>query len=130
MRVTHLTARARGQRKVRIGQVVSNKMQKTIVVRVVRRVRHPLYERIVTQANSFKAHDERNEAKIGDWVKIMETRPISKDKRWRFVEIVKRASTAPPVPGQEPAQTRVSEKRTTKEGASPAPQATKEPDRP
>lgn len=91
----------RGQRKTRIGQVVSSKMQKTIVVRVVRRVRHRLYERVLRQASSFKVHDERNEAKVGDWVKIMETRPLSKDKRWRLVEILRRASTAPAISGEE-----------------------------
>lgn len=90
--------RARAQRKVRVGVVTSNRMQKTIVVRVVRQVQHPKYNRVISQANSFKAHDERNDAKIGDWVKIMETRPLSKDKRWRLVEILKRASSAPPVP--------------------------------
>ena len=93
----------RAERKTRVGLVTSNKMQKTIVVRVNRRVRHPKYNRVITQANAFKAHDERNEAKIGDWVKIMETRPLSKDKRWRLVEILKRASSAPPVPGTEEA---------------------------
>jgi small subunit ribosomal protein S17 len=95
------TTTRRGQRKTRTGQVVSNKMQKTIVVRVVRRVRHRLYERVLRQATSFKVHDERNEAKVGDWVKIMETRPLSKDKRWRLVEILRRASTAPALPGED-----------------------------
>ena len=95
-------AETRGKRKVRVGQVVSNKMQKTIVVRVDRQVRHPRYERVVRTASSFKVHDERNEAKPGDWVRIMETRPLSKDKRWRLVEIMKRASGSPPVPGEEP----------------------------
>ena len=91
----------RSNRKVRVGVVTSNKMQKTIVVRITRFVRHPAYGRVVHQANSFKAHDETNQAKIGDVVKIMETRPLSKDKRWRLVEIVKQASSAPPVPGTE-----------------------------
>jgi small subunit ribosomal protein S17 len=89
---------SRGQRKIRLGIVTSNKMQKTIVVQVRQLTRHPLYERIVPRTNSFKAHDEKSEAKPGDWVKIMETRPLSKDKRWRLIEIVQRASTAPPVP--------------------------------
>lgn len=84
----------RGHRKVRIGQVVSDKMQKTIVVRVVRKARHPLYERVIQRSNTFKVHDETNSAKVGDWVKFMETRPLSKDKRWRLVEIVHRASEA------------------------------------
>jgi small subunit ribosomal protein S17 len=81
----------RGLRKVRIGKVVSDKMQKTIVVAVEDKVRHPLYGKTVNRTKKFKAHDENNEAKIGDIVKIMETRPLSKDKRWRLVEIVERA---------------------------------------
>ena len=92
---------ARPRRKVRIGIVVSNKMTKTIVVRVRQLVRHPKYNRVIKQASAFKVHDEQQSASIGDWVKIMETRPISKDKRWRVVEILKRASSAPPVPGSE-----------------------------
>jgi small subunit ribosomal protein S17 len=92
---------ARGQRKLRVGLVVSNRMKKTIVVRVTQLVRHPKYNRVMPQTSSFKAHDEANTAAIGDWVKIMETRPLSKDKRWRLVEVLKRASTAPPVPGEE-----------------------------
>jgi len=91
----------RGQRKFRVGVVTSNKMQKTIVVQVRQLVRHPKYSRVIKQAHSFKTHDETNQAHIGDWVKIMETRPLSKDKRWRLVEILKRASNAPPVPGKE-----------------------------
>lgn len=89
---------ARAQRKVRLGQVVSNRMTKTIVVRISHRVRHPKYNRVIHQRNTFKVHDETNSAAIGDWVKIMETRPLSKEKRWRLVEILKRASTAPPLP--------------------------------
>ncbi len=92
---------ARAKRKIRIGVVVSNKMLKTIVVKVSHLVRHPKYTRVIKHTNKFKAHDEKREAAIGDWVKIMETRPISKDKRWRLVEILKRASSAPPVPGKE-----------------------------
>ena len=88
----------RGQRKVRVGIVTSNKMQKTIVVRVTRLVRHPVYQRVLKQTSSFKVHDETNQAAIGDRVKIMETRPISRDKRWRLVDILQRASSAPPVP--------------------------------
>lgn len=95
------TPTARGQRKVRIGIVTSNKMQKTIVVRVSHLVRHPKYNRVIRQSNSFKAHDEANSAVIGDWVKIMETRPVSKDKRWRLVEVTRRASSAPPLPDDE-----------------------------
>ena len=92
---------ARAKRKVRRGVVTSNKMSKTIVVRVTRSIRHPKYGRVMTQTSSFKAHDETNSAAPGDLVSIMETRPLSKDKRWRLVNIVRRASTAPPVPGAE-----------------------------
>ena len=96
----------RGQRKVRAGVVISNRMTKTIVVRVSQRVRHPKYNRVMMQASAFKVHDETNSAAVGDWVKIMETRPISKQKCWRLVEILKRASTAPPVPGNESEEAR------------------------
>lgn len=88
----------RGTRKMRIGVVVSNKMMKTIVVRVPRLVRHDTYNRVIRRAETFKVHDDTNRAGLGDWVKIVETRPLSKDKRWRLVEIVQRASTAPAVP--------------------------------
>ncbi|WP_018214402.1 30S ribosomal protein S17 [Desulfitobacterium hafniense] len=81
----------RTQRKVRMGKVVSDKMDKTVVVAVETKVRHPLYHRTITQTKKFKAHDENNEAKTGDTVVIMETRPLSKDKRWRVVEITERA---------------------------------------
>ncbi|ABY92178.1 MAG: 30S ribosomal protein S17 [Caldanaerobacter subterraneus] len=81
----------RGYRKVRIGTVVSNKMQKTIVVAVEDRVRHPLYGKTIKRTKKFKVHDENNVCNVGDIVKIMETRPLSKEKRWRLVEIVKRA---------------------------------------
>ncbi|ADL68010.1 MULTISPECIES: 30S ribosomal protein S17 [Thermoanaerobacterium] len=81
----------RGMRKVRIGKVVSNKMQKTIVVAVEDRIRHPLYNKIIRRTKKFKAHDENNQCNIGDVVKIMETRPLSKEKRWRLVEIIKKA---------------------------------------
>lgn len=91
----------RGQRKVRVGVVLSNKMQKTIVVRIHRLVRHAKYNRVIKRASTFKVHDETNRAAIGDWVRIEETRPLSKDKRWRLVEIVKQASSAPPVPDAE-----------------------------
>ena len=97
MAATQSPQRPRTRRKVRVGVVVSNKMQKTIVVRVIRRVRHPQYNRVISQNSAFKAHDETNSAAIGDWVKIMETRPMSKEKRWRLIEILKRASHAPPL---------------------------------
>ncbi|AVP54722.1 30S ribosomal protein S17 [Clostridium tetani] len=81
----------RTNRKTRIGRVVSDKMDKTIVVAVETKVRHPLYGKIMNKTTKFKAHDENNEAKINDRVSIMETRPLSKDKRWRLVEIVEKA---------------------------------------
>ena len=81
----------RGYRKTRIGEVVSDKMDKTIVVAIKTKVRHPLYGKMVNRTRKFKAHDENNECGIGDTVKIMETRPLSKDKRWRLVEIVEKA---------------------------------------
>ena len=81
----------RNERKVRIGKVVSDKMQKTVVVAVERLVQHPLYSKAVKQTVKFKAHDENNDSHIGDTVKIMETRPLSKEKNWRVVEIVERA---------------------------------------
>ena len=81
----------RNQRKVQIGRVVSDKMDKTIVVAVETYKEHPLYKKRIKYTKKFKAHDERNEAKIGDTVRIMETRPLSKDKRWRLVEIVEKA---------------------------------------
>ena len=81
----------RGLRKTKIGKVVSDKMQKTIVVAVERRVKHTLYGKIMNVTYKLKAHDENNECKIGDEVEVMETRPLSKDKRWRLVRIVKEA---------------------------------------
>ena len=81
----------RGLRKKKIGRVVSDKMDKTIVVAVETKVRHPLYGKTVNKTTKFKVHDENNEAKINDRVSIMETRPLSKDKRWRLVEIVEKA---------------------------------------
>ena len=80
----------RGRRKVRIGRVVSDKMDKTIVVAVEEFVRHELYNKPVKRTKKFKAHDENNECRIGDRVKIMETRPLSKDKRFRLVEVVEK----------------------------------------
>ncbi|HHV93927.1 MAG TPA: 30S ribosomal protein S17 [Firmicutes bacterium] len=81
----------RKMRKTRVGTVVSDKMDKTIVVQVERRIRHPLYGRIITRRKKFKVHDEDNAAAVGDRVRIMETRPLSKEKRWRLVEIIQRA---------------------------------------
>jgi small subunit ribosomal protein S17 len=81
----------RNDRKERIGKVVSNKMQKTITVAVDRKVKHPIYGKFMNKTTKFKAHDEQNTAGIGDTVRIMETRPISKDKRWRLIEIIEKA---------------------------------------
>ena len=81
----------RASRKVRVGRVVSDKMDKTIVVAIENRVKHPLYKKIVQRTYKLKAHDANNECAIGDTVKVMETRPISKDKRWRLVEIISKA---------------------------------------
>ena len=80
----------RNLRKTRTGKVISNKMDKTIVVAIEEHVKHPLYKKIVKDTYKLKAHDENNECKIGDRVKVMETRPLSKDKRWRLVEIVEK----------------------------------------
>jgi small subunit ribosomal protein S17 len=82
---------SRTRRKVRVGVVVSDKMDKTVLVRIDRRVRHPLYKKTVARSNRLAAHDESNDAHVGDTVRVMETRPLSKSKRWRVVEIVERA---------------------------------------
>ncbi len=84
------TSLQRGHRKERVGNVISDKMNKTIVVRVERRFRHPRFKKVVTAYSKFYAHDEKNEAKVGDRVRIQETRPLSKTKSWRLVEIVER----------------------------------------
>ena len=81
----------RGMRKTRVGVVVSDKMDKTITIAVKYRVRHPLYGKIMNRTTQIKAHDENNTCGIGDRVKVMETRPLSKDKRWRVVEIIEKA---------------------------------------
>jgi small subunit ribosomal protein S17 len=81
----------RNLRKTRVGIVTSDKMDKTIVVSIVDNVKHPLYGKIVKRTYKLKAHDEKNECKVGDRVRVMETRPLSKDKRWRLVEIIERA---------------------------------------
>jgi small subunit ribosomal protein S17 len=89
--LTNVAATDRNARKARVGVVVSDKMMKTVVVSIERRVPHPVYGKMITRSTNLKAHDEQNQAKTGDTVRIMETRPMSKDKRWRVVEIVKRA---------------------------------------
>ena len=81
----------RGLRKTRVGKVVSDKMDKTIVVAVEDNIKHPLYNKIMKRTYKLKAHDEENQCAVGDRVKVMETRPLSKDKRWRLVEIVEKA---------------------------------------
>lgn len=81
----------RNLRKTRVGKVVSDKMDKTIVVAVVDNIRHPLYKKTVKHTYKLKAHDEENICKVGDTVRVMETRPLSKEKRWRLVEIIERA---------------------------------------
>jgi small subunit ribosomal protein S17 len=83
---------AESGRKILLGEVVSDRMQKTITVQVERRVRHPIYERVVRRSKKFHAHDEHNQCRIGDVVRIIETRPLSKTKRWRLLEIVRRSS--------------------------------------
>ena len=81
----------RNLRKVRVGKVTSNKMDKTVVVAIEEHVKHPLYKKVVKRTYKLKAHDENNECNIGDTVRVMETRPLSKEKRWRLVEIIERA---------------------------------------
>src|SRR5260370_8798565 len=87
----------RGHRKERVGEVISNKMAKTIMVRVERRFAHPKYKKVMTGYKKFYAHDEKSEAKVGDRVRIEETRPLSKTKRWRLVQVVERSAGITPV---------------------------------
>jgi len=94
---TSSTAEARGKRKERLGEVISNRMAKTITVRVERRFIHPRFRKVVTGYKKFYAHDEKSEAKVGDRVRIEETRPLSKMKRWRLVEVVQKSSGVAPV---------------------------------
>src|SRR2546425_7342352 len=91
------TELARAKRKERLGEVISNKMAKTIIVRVERRFPHPKYKKVVTGYKKFYAHDEKAEAKVGDRVRIEETRPLSKTKRWRLVEVVEKSTGVAPV---------------------------------
>ena len=81
----------RNLRKTRVGRVVSDKMQKTIVVAIEDNIKHPLYKKVIKKTVKFKAHDENNECRVGDKVRVMETRHLSKDKRWRLVEIIEKA---------------------------------------
>ena len=89
--MTTMTPEVRNRRKLRLGKVVSDRMDKTVVVSIERLVKHPTYGRYVRKRSKFKVHDEKNECKVGDVIRFMETRPRSKDKRWRFVEFVERA---------------------------------------
>ena len=84
------------KKKTLLGEVVSDRMQKTITVRVERRVRHPIYERVIKLSKKYHAHDERNQCRVGDVVRIVETRPLSRTKRWRLQEIVRRRAEAAP----------------------------------
>jgi len=94
---TTATQHVQGRRKEVVGEVVANRMQKTIVVQVTRKKAHPFYGRVVARNKKFYAHDEKSEAKVGDRVRIEETRPLSKTKRWRLVEVVKKSSGVTPV---------------------------------
>lgn len=97
-------SQTRGKRKVFVGVVVSDKMDKTVVVAVDRLARHPLYKKVVRRTSKFYAHDEHNECRVGDIVEIMETRPLSKLKRWRVVRIIQRAKVPLPVAREEVAE--------------------------
>jgi small subunit ribosomal protein S17 len=94
---TATTTATRGNRKERVGEVLSNKMAKTIIVRVERRFPHPKYKKVVTGYKKLYAHDEKSEAKVGDRVRIEETRPLSKTKRWRLIEVVEKGTGVTPV---------------------------------
>ena len=98
------TQAAAGRRKEVVGEVVSNRMQKTIVVQVVRRRAHPLYIRVISKAKKFYAHDENNQAHVGDVVRLEETRPLSKLKRWRLKEIVRKTTLVPEAAAAETKQ--------------------------
>ncbi|HXZ32313.1 MAG TPA: 30S ribosomal protein S17 [Terriglobales bacterium] len=93
-------ARAAGRRKEVVGMVVSSRMQKTIIVQVVRQKSHGFYGRVISKAKKFYAHDEKNEAHVGDFVRLEETRPLSKLKRWRLKEVIRKAALAPEVPSE------------------------------
>jgi small subunit ribosomal protein S17 len=95
--MSETTVASRSHRKERVGEVVSDKMTKTIIVRVERRFRHPQFKKVVRRYRKFYAHDEKSEAKLGDRVRIQETRPLSKTKSWRLVEVVERNSSVAPV---------------------------------
>jgi small subunit ribosomal protein S17 len=94
------TVQVQGRRKELVGEVVSNRMAKTIVVQVVRKKAHPFYGRVISTAKKFYAHDEKNDARIGDVVRLEESRPLSKLKRWRLKEVVRRSTLAPEAPSK------------------------------
>ena len=98
---THVQSAAAGRRKEVIGLVVSNRMQKTIVVQVVRQKSHSFYGRVIAKAKKFYAHDEKNQAQVGDFVRLEETRPLSKLKRWRLKEVIRKAALAPETAAKE-----------------------------
>ena len=104
MAETQAAAKAAGKRKEIIGKVVSSRMQKTIVVQVVRKKQHPFYGRVVSKAKKFYAHDEKNQAHVGDFVRLEETRPLSKLKRWRLKEVVQRTALLPETAAAETRQ--------------------------
>ena len=89
--MSEATTTVRNRRKTRVGKVVSDRMDKTVVVSIERLVSHPMYGRYVRRRAKFKVHDEKNECRVGDTIRFMETRPLSKDKRWRFIEVIERA---------------------------------------
>lgn len=93
---------AEGRRKMLVGEVVSDSMNKTITVKVERRIRHPIYERVMKRSKKYHAHDEHNQCQAGDQVRIVETRPLSKTKRWRLVEVVRRRAGVEPVEAAAP----------------------------
>ncbi len=98
-RIAAAQARSQGRRQRKVGTVTSNKMQKSVVVTVERQIIHPLYKRVVRRSTNFLAHDEKNECRVGDTVRIEETRPLSRRKRWRVVEVISKATEFAPLPG-------------------------------
>jgi small subunit ribosomal protein S17 len=98
---TNMQVQSAGRRKEVVGTVVSNRMQKTIAVQVVRQKSHAFYGRVISKAKKFYAHDEKNQAQIGDFVRLEETRPLSKLKRWRLKEVIRKAKLAPETAGKE-----------------------------
>jgi small subunit ribosomal protein S17 len=100
MAETTVTQKVQGRRKEVVGEVVSNRMHKTIVVQVTRKKSHPFYGRVIARQKKFYAHDEKNEAHVGDFVRIEETRPLSKLKRWKLKDIIRKAALLPEAPAE------------------------------